>query len=676
MLKALIDLKEENLNEKWIKYLCKTSNKNVNYERVDSLKKITNRNTYNYVMNTLNILDREKEKYKDIVIYYVEEVLKWSEVSKCGTKKDIETWKNNNFNLYVHNIGSSEIYVMDNKDYNNIIRVLIKTHGLIGQYLRGEITFSENKELYELILNKEIDKEELKDILILLNKCVVEAVSPSLYQKLEKKIYDSIIKIVNGEFTNEMNITSRLSALNSGLSDSEKDKLKDILKNKLIKERLEDIFKRLEFWFYEAALSDFNIEEQIKILLIIYNNINEKTKYITFEKIMKMIYFDFNGKREINIYKKRIIENYIFSLEYDNILNNNITNNPHISLNIQIKNETILPVFKFSKAAGKLIEFCEVAYISDSMYNKAVFMLYDLFGFRRDNYDRFYNEINYLNTMNKSINHKAIILDYIVGNDILDVGPGGGALMDLILSSNNNLNVMGIDISTNVIDALNKKKKEENKKWNVIKGDALNLDDYFKKESLDTIIYSSIIHELFSYINYNGKKFNHEVIIKTLKSAYNSLRDKGRIIIRDGIKTEPENTYRIIEFKNIKDLEILGRYCHDFKGRKITYEKIDNNKVKMLVNDAMEFLYTYTWGEDSYALEVQEQFGYYTPSEYVKVIADNLKGANIITCNAFLQEGYEENLLNKISIYDENMNVVKLPNSTCIIVIEKNKEVK
>ena len=82
-------------------------------------------------------------------------------------------------------------------------------------------------------------------------------------------------------------------------------------------------------------------------------------------------------------------------------------------------------------------------------------------------------------------------------------------------------------------------------------------------------------------------------------------------------------------------------------------------------------IYTYTWGEDSYALEVKEQFGYYTPSEYVKVIEENLKGCKIITCKAFLQDGYEKNLLNKIDIYDENMNVVKLPNSTCIIVIEK-----
>lgn len=579
MLDSIEILKRQDINEKWVKYLCQTKNKFINYERVDSLKKITNKNTYNYVMRTLEILDSEKNNYDREVIYYVEETLKWSEIAKGGTKEDIKKWKKNNFNLYVHNIGSSEIYVMDNKKYNNVIRVLIKTHGLIGQYLRGEINFSNNEELYELIINNEIDKNTLKHVLILLNKCVVGAVSLSLYNKLEKRILECIEDIINGNFNKEMNIIEKLSSLNSNLSNEEKEVLKNILSNSLIKEKIENIFDKLEFWFYEAAMNEFSIEEQIKILLLIYNEIGDNIKYITFENLMKMIYFDYEGKRVINIYKKRIIENFISSFDYNNIMDNNIPMNPHISFKCLIRHDTIIPMFKFSKPASKLIEFCEVAYISDSMYNKAVFMLYDLFGFRRDTYDRFYNEISYLNTMNKSINHKAIILNYLVGTDILDVGPGGGALMDLILNNNDKLNVMGIDISSNVI--------------------------------------------------------------ATLKSAYECLRKKGRIIIRDGIKTEPEDLYRIIEFKNNSDIEILNRYCNDFKGRKITYEKISDNRVKMLVNDAMEFLYTYTWGENSYALEVQEQFGYYTPSEYIKVIKDNLEGANIIVCNAFLQDGYE-----------------------------------
>ncbi|MBE6150358.1 MAG: class I SAM-dependent methyltransferase [Firmicutes bacterium] len=670
-MSAIQELKELDLNKKWINYIYNSDKKKINYERVTCLKSLNNKYVYNYVLKTLEILEEEKENYNEKTIFLVEETLKWSEVAKCYNKNKRKEWKNKKINLLVHNIGSSEIYKIENKKSNKIVKVLIKTHGLIGQYIRGEINLNKNKELYELILNKDIEKTELHDVLSLLNRCVIKAVSPKLYQKIENKIEETINKIINGEFEEEIDLNNRLNLLNNKLNDKDQKELNILLKNEHIKNKLEQLFKQLEFWYYEVALNDFTIEEQIKILLIISNYLNSNNEHLSFEKIMISIYLDYENKKQINIYKKRIIEDYIDSLAIEDILNNKIKQNPHIKIKITKKDKNIIPEFKFSIQASKLIAFCEVAYTSDSLYNQAVFMLYDLFGFRRDKYDRFYNEINYLNTMNKSINHKSIILDYIVGKNILDVGPGGGALMDLILDNNPNLKVSGIDISENVINTLNEKKKNENKSWTVIKGDALNLDKYLENNSMDTIIYSSIIHELYSYIDYNGKKFNHDTIIKTLKTAYNVLKKKGRIIIRDGIMTEPKDIYRIIEFNNIEDLKILDAYCHDFKGRKVTYEKIDHNKVKMLVNDAMEFLYTYTWGPNSYALEVHEQFGYYTPSEYIDMIKENLPNCKIIECNSFLQPGYEENLLNKISIYDDNMNIVKLPNSTCIIVIEK-----
>lgn len=300
-------------------------------------------------------------------------------------------------------------------------------------------------------------------------------------------------------------------------------------------------------------------------------------------------------------------------------------------------------------------------------------MLYDLFGFRKDAYDRFYNEIDYLNTMNNSLKEKAIILDYIIGNSVLDVGPGGGALLDLIEKRMPNLDIKGIDLSENVINELTKKKAIEGHVWNIIKGDALNLSKYFKNNSIDTIIYSSIIHELYSYIPYNGKKFNKETIRVALQEAYSILSIGGRIIIRDGIMSSPIDSYRIIEFNDKEDIKKLNRYINDFKGRTIVYEKVNDNTVKMLINDAMEFLYTYTWGEESYPLEVQEQFGYFTLEEYNTFIKEILPNSKIIASKSFLQKGYEENLLPKINIYDENMNVVPLPDSTSIIVIEKEK---
>lgn len=671
MLKSLEQIQDckHHLEEPWIKYLYKTKEKNFNVNNVQSLQEIDSHSVLNYVKKTLTVLDNlnNVNPIDSDILFCVEETLKWSEIAKTGNSKKRKEWNRKKYDLFVHNIGSAEIY----KEYynNEIIYQLIKTHGLVGQYIKGEIPFSKNYPLYELVKNQKIKKEKLKKILILLNHCIIEGVSKELYENVKIEVISIIDKILDGNFEEETDFITKLQRLNSNLNSEEIQYLQCLCVE--IETRLKKVFARLELWYYDSALKGFTIEEQIKILLLVYNKLADSHCHLTFELLMHDLYLEYQNKKEINIYKKRIIESYLKEISFEQIMSYNINPNPHISFNIKEQKETLIFQFIFSTQASKLIEFCEVANTSDSLYQKSIYMLYDLFGFRRDAYDRFYNEIEYLNTMNKSLNQKSIVLNYMVGNTVLDVGPGGGALMDLIEEKFPTKKVMGIDLSQNVIDALNLKKQKEKHQWEVVKGDALKLDEYFQKNSIDTIIYSSIIHELYSYIENKGKKFDKETIRITLQSAYAVLSKKGRIIIRDGIMTEPKEQYRIIEFKNKGDIAILERYCHDFEGRKVTYQKVSETEVKMLVNDAMEFLYTYTWGESSYPLEIKEQFGYFTPTEYIDFIKESLENCNIIECNAFLQDGYEENLLPKINIYDENHKVIKLPNSTCIIIIEK-----
>lgn len=656
-------------NEKWLSYLYNTKEKNFNVLNVRSLRQINKYSVLNYVRKTLEILNdiNSRENLDKEVLNYIEETLKWSEVAKTGSKKDRQRWKTNKYDLFCHNIGSSEIY---NETNNNvIISTLIRTHGLIGQYIKGEVNLEKNILLYNLVKEKKISKEKLRDILRILNKCIIEAVSPDLYIRIKDSVNMTIDLILDNKMKEKINLQDKLERLNGNLAESDLKYIHNLKHH--FASKLQRLFAKFELWYYEGALKDFSISDQVKILLYIFENQPENVEYLTFESFMHSMYLDYKDRRETNIYKKRIIENFLEEISLEDIVNHNINPNPHLNFEIKKVNKTLVFNFKFSLQAKKLIEFCEVACTSNSLYQKATYMLYDLFGFRKDVYDRFYNEIDYLNTMNNSLKQKAIILDYIVGNSVLDVGPGGGALLNLIEEKMPSLDIKGIDLSQNVIDELTKKKIKENHSWNIIKGDALNLSKYFAKDSIDTIIYSSIIHELYSYIPYNGKKFNKDTIKTTLKEAYSILKVRGRIIIRDGIMSSPLDSYRIIEFNDKNDINKLDRYINDFKGRKINYEKISATTVKMLVNDAMEFLYTYTWGEDSYPLEVQEQFGYFTLDEYVKFIKENLPHANIIESKSYLQKGYEENLLPKINIYDENMNVVTLPDSTSIIVIEK-----
>ncbi|MNP58870.1 hypothetical protein D3C76_1538230 [compost metagenome] len=70
--------------------------------------------------------------------------------------------------------------------------------------------------------------------------------------------------------------------------------------------------------------------------------------------------------------------------------------------------------------------------------------------------------------------------------------------------------------------------------------------------------------------------------------------------------------------------------------------------------------------------EVQEQFGYFTPSQYEECIRSTLGSQAIIRVSRhYLQEGYAEALSRRVEFMDEQDQQVSFPDSTCLIVIEK-----
>ena len=673
LINSIKTKKDIPIKEAWLRYLFCTNQRNVNLRNVSDISKISNKVTLDYVKRTLEILELEQTNYdkKDVLI--VEEVLKWSEVAKTGSYKDRENWKKKKYDLEAHNEASAEIY-KENGKYDYLTYILIKTHGLVGQYTQGEVNLDKNYELTKLILDKKLTQERLYKILVLLNKCVIEAVRVGLYDKVKKEVNKAIKDIVDNnykkvDYYNSNYILNRFKNLFPNKTLEEFDGIKKHIENDNIRNSIGYIFENFELWYPYTALRNYKLEEILKIFLITKANVSLDKRNINFSPFMDEVYYMYNGMKVENIFKQRIIESYLSNYTINDFVKAKIPQNEHIEISFKSTSNTYLVGISFSIQAQKLIEFCEVAYGKSDVFNQSVYLLYDLFGFRRDKFDRFYNEMSYLNTMNSTIRFKTVVLDFIKGKSCIDVGPGGGAMLDLLESTKRFDRVVGIDISSNVIEALNKKKAKEKRKWEVIKGDALNLRDYFKKGEIDTVIFCAVMHELFSYIETDGKKFNHKTIEMAIKSCYDILPVGGRIIIRDGIMSET-NKNRIIVFKDENDIKFLDKYCNDFKGRDITYKKIADNKVMMKENDAMEFLYTFTWGEESYPMEVQEQFGYYTPSGFIDMFK-KIGNFKIIECSHYLQEGYEEHLLKKIEYYDEDMNVCRLPDSTCVIVAEK-----
>lgn len=692
MVKALRDIhkyKKGQLSilgeEKWLQYLTTAGKQQVNMERINSLEELENNVVLNYVERTLELLNE-----LEIPLFYkqtIEEVLKWSEVAKGGTVEQRQEWFSRDFNLFVHNLGSASIFFQQqrpnyylSRERLKLVKTLIETHGLIGQFIRGEVPFIQNRPLVSLI-GRNIGMEQLRDILYCLNYCIIGGVSLELWSEVKEDIENYIDKILNADFSIDDNHLTRFeklrkSSIKKGENFKEEwskneNKYPDILKSII------DFYENKSFWYVEAALHDFSFEEFLKVLTIIYYCSSNKNNvyHISFEPLMKNIYYNYKGKKKINLYKKRIIEKYLKNITIEDIVSGNFEENPHLKHSVyheEMITDTLFFNFTFSEPAEKLIDFCEVAETNETLYKQAIVMLFDLFELRRDKFDRFHNEEEYLENMNSGAENKNIILDYIKGDTVLDVGPGGGIIMDMIEDRFPDKKVIGVDLSSNVVEELKKKKNIEKRNWNIKQGDALNLQRDFTKGSIQNIIFCSVLHELFSYVETEGSKFNYKTLELALKSAYEILPQGGRIIIRDGIMTKQKDDKRIIQFSSNEGLCFLRKYVKDFKGRHIDYEMISNKEVLMKVNDCMEFLYTYTWGDESYTHEVQEQFGYFTPSEYENFIKKTLgEEVKIITLQSFLQEGYSEHLSSKLKLLDENRNEVSLPDSTCFIVIEK-----
>ncbi|GAB6253652.1 hypothetical protein BCSAG_49700 [Bacillus cereus] len=266
--------------------------------------------------------------------------------------------------------------------------------------------------------------------------------------------------------------------------------------------------------------------------------------------------------------------------------------------------------------------------------------------------------VEYMNQMDNNIGDKSKMLKWITGSKVLDAGCGGGALTDELYNTHG-YDAYGIDLSLLSYKSMYDRGLQKR----FVHGNLLDMSLYFDEGAFDTIIFSSVLHEVFSY---NG--FNYGCVEETLENAMKILPKGGRIIIRDGVKS-PTHSYRRIRFKDANDILFLTEYCRRFKGRRVNYKVVDKNTFEMLTNDAMEFLYTYTWGWDSFDREVQEQYGVFSLAKY-EALAKRI-GGEVLFSQEYLQKDYTKHLREKVVFMNEKGYPVDLPSSNMILVIEK-----
>lgn len=207
------------------------------------------------------------------------------------------------------------------------------------------------------------------------------------------------------------------------------------------------------------------------------------------------------------------------------------------------------------------------------------------------------------------------IKPYVVEGKIVDVGCSTGSLIRLLAREFQESDIIGIEATRKFYEFC---RSQEYETPFVFFYRRNITDQNFKDNTVNTFIYSSVLHEVYSYIN---EKTLKQVLVNT----YKQLKHGGRIIIRDVVG--PANPKQKVLMKLRKtDGAFKGsverlctyarffRFAQDFLPRKINYrlKNIDGiDYVDLTIQDAYEFMSKMTY-TDNWKSEMHEEFGFYS----------------------------------------------------------------
>jgi SAM-dependent methyltransferase len=179
--------------------------------------------------------------------------------------------------------------------------------------------------------------------------------------------------------------------------------------------------------------------------------------------------------------------------------------------------------------------------------------------------------------------------DLIQPGKIVEFGCGRGGLLEALQESFPDSFIVGLDVYLEQIYAA-KAKGLPNVKLLV----ALAQNQVFLKNSFDTALFASVMHEIISI---NGKN----TCLKSIEAAHSVLKSGGILIIKDHLRPKPHQVTFEFEDQTLK--QRLLRFAEKFVGRRILLEQILENKCRLDISDAMEFLTKYEDLDDEWEMK-------------------------------------------------------------------------
>jgi SAM-dependent methyltransferase len=271
------------------------------------------------------------------------------------------------------------------------------------------------------------------------------------------------------------------------------------------------------------------------------------------------------------------------------------------------------------------------------------------------------------------------IKPFVIQGKIVDAGCGTGALIWYLSKYFEESDVIGIEATRKFYEYC---KLQDYPNPFVYFYRRNILDQNFKENTINTFVYSSVLHEIYSYIN-------KEALRKILKNTYKQLAPEGRIVIRDvlGPKNGEEKILLELNEKNgkssgdIKNLSTYARFykfVKDFIPRKIKFKEKEINGKKFIetsMSDAYEFISKMNYTDNWYS-EMHEEFGFWNFEDWKKELKK--AGFEIVAGSHPFKSEYiiEKMYKGKVTIYKKrgkDLMTIKYPSTNMILVGEKPK---
>ena len=579
-------------------------------------------------------------------------------------------------------------------------RALCAVSGLVGMRLRGEVG-RDSFAAFHAFLRAEDDAPQLARVWSLMNRCDTSAVrdglwTPALaaaFAREEEAIASAAsIASIEGTLLAERVARFRRGALFDIGAVVEAGRALDRLgtARALTERRLE----RCRTWYAEAALGALSLEGAVRLLALLAG-VGARlvdTSEAWHLDLLAVVPHLREPSGAPRAYPVRLLETLLAATSEEDLVEGRLAASPDdasvlvsfparrgadaaVLVSLDEGDEarallTLLPIYERKSAAA---------------FHSTLKALCDHYGLRKDDFDRVANEPGYLAAMNAARSDKARMVELALPGRVVEVGPGGGVVLDLLADRFPDARVIGLDASIAAVEALRRRQSAESRRWEVVHGDAFRLGEIFGPRSVDTVIFCSVLHEVYSYVAWASSpgaaacRFSLGSVDAIVAAAFRALRPGGRIVVRDGVM--PKREPREVEFLDPSWREGLELFARSYEPRAIPFDALSSTRVRIDAADLYEFLTTYTWGPASFPYEIREQRAVLTRGDYVArmiaacALADPPHVARELTVPeglaSYLQPAYPEHVRPHLRIFDLEGREVAMPNVNGVWGVEK-----